>query len=88
MKGLNYREAFGTTEELTSFVNYFRENGGNSNYKVSTEYQGKRLHSAVAVSLDILSRELQRQLVKSVSVRFRSIVIPNITFCASLYERT
>ena len=78
---------FGTTEELASFVNYIKENGGHSHYKVSTEYQGKRLHTAVALSLDMLNRDIQRQLVKSVSVVVRNIVDTYIAFLNSLCER-
>ena len=78
---------FGTTEELASFVNYIKENGRHSYYKVSSEYQGKRLHTAVAVSLDMLNRDIQRQLVKSVSVVVRNIADTFIAFLNSLCER-
>ena len=67
VKGVNCRETFGTSEELAPFIEYIKENGGSSNMKVSTDYKGKRLHSAVAISLKSLSREIQRRLVKSVS---------------------
>ena len=67
IKSVNYREVFGTADELHTFVEYIKSNGGHSNFKVTADFQGKRIHTAAALCIKYFSKEIQRRMVKSVS---------------------
>ena len=65
---LSYKEAFHTTEDISAFKNVLKEKGANSNYRMGVQFKGKSTHSAVALKVDLLHRDLQRRLVRTVSL--------------------
>jgi hypothetical protein len=58
---------FHTTEDISSFRNYLKKRGANSNYRMGVLFQGKATHSAVALKVDSLPRDLQKRVVRTVS---------------------
>ena len=66
MRSVNYREEFGTSEELTSFIEFIKQHEGSAVYKISTEYMGKQTHSGVAIPLKQFGIVVQKRLIKSV----------------------
>jgi len=62
---VNYRERFGTTEELPIFMDHIKSNGGHTNFKVSAEFHGKRVHSAAALCIKYFRKDVQRRMIKS-----------------------
>ena len=87
-----YRESFGTTEEVTTFVDHVKEHGGSSSLKVSTDFLGKRTHSAIGICLKYFEQVLQKRMINTVRLLFyfeyvslKSVWGGAITFINSLY---
>jgi hypothetical protein len=57
---------FGTDDEITAFIEFVKQQGGNAAFKISTEYLGKQTHSAVAIGLKYFEQVSQKRLIKTV----------------------
>ena len=66
---LSYKVTFHTTEDIASFKSILKEKGANSNYRMGVTFMGKSTHSAVALRIDLLPRDLQKRLVRTVSYK-------------------
>ena len=80
IKSVNYRENFGTTDELPTFMDHIKSNGGHTNFKVSAEVNGKRVHSAVALCIKYFSKDVQIRMIKSVSNIFSFLIDWKLSF--------
>ena len=67
MRSVNYREEFGTSEELTSFIEFIKQHEGSAVYKISTEYMGKQTHFGVDIPLKQFGIVVQKRLINSVN---------------------
>ena len=66
IKSVNYSENFGTIDEPPTFMDHIKSNGGHTNFKVSAEFHGKRVHSAAALCIKYFRKDVQRRMIKSV----------------------
>ena len=66
VRSVNYREEFETNEEITAFIDFVKHHGGVSAFKISTDFLGKRTHSAVAICIKYFDQVLQKRLIKTV----------------------
>ena len=81
---LDYRKAFQTTEDISSFKKYLKKRGANNNYRMGVQFQGKATHSAVALKVSSVSRDLQKRLVKTVSTHTSVHPSPKIKWLSEL----
>ena len=72
VRKVNFRETFGTKEEVTTYVDFMRQQGGNYK-KISTDYLGKRTHSAIVICIKYFEQGLQKRLIKTVSFLRKSL---------------
>ena len=57
---------FETDDSLAVFEEFVKEKRGKDNLKVTSDYQGKTTHSAVAIGLKYFEQITQKRLIKTV----------------------
>ena len=59
---------FGTDDNIAVFEELVKKLGGNPNFKVASEYQGKQTHRTVAIGLRYFELATRKNIIKSVSI--------------------
>ena len=68
VRSIDYKEQFGTEDDLSMFTQFIKEHGGLLDHRVNTDYNGKKTHYASAIPLMYFELELRKRLIKWVGV--------------------
>ena len=70
VRTIDYREHFGLKDDVTSFTQFIKSNGGLLDRRVNTKLLGKKTHYASSIPMMFFELEVRIRLIKLVRVSF------------------
>ena len=65
---VDYKEEFSCSDDLSTFTNLFKSNGGSIDTRVNVDYKGQSLHNAMMIPITHFENDLRIRLVNKVNL--------------------
>ena len=66
-RSIDYKNYFGTEDDLSLFTQFIKEHGGLLDHRVNVDFRGKKTHYASAIPVMYFGLEIRKRLIKLVS---------------------